>query len=89
MAAIEKPSICGICPGGCGIIATIDEGKLVSVKPHQGSPYGSLCVRGQAAADVVYSPGRLNTPVGVLLSNRHHRCIAVRRRRCGMTSGTA
>ena len=63
MSVIEKPALCGICPGGCGIIATIDEGKLVSVKPHQGSPYGSLCVRGQAAADVVYSPDRLKTPL--------------------------
>jgi anaerobic selenocysteine-containing dehydrogenase len=63
MAVIEKPAICGICPGGCGIIATVRDGKLVKVAPHKDRPYGSLCLRGSAAPDVVYSPDRLATPL--------------------------
>ncbi len=63
MATTVKPALCGICPGGCGILATLDEGKLVSVKPHKGAAYGSLCVRGEAAPDILYSPDRLDTPL--------------------------
>ena len=63
MAVLEKAAICGICPGGCGILATLDEGKLVGVKPHKGAPYGSLCVRGEAAPEILYSPDRLESPL--------------------------
>ena len=63
MASVEKPAICGICPGGCGIVATVAEGKLVGVKGATGTPFGSLCVRGKAAVEVLYSPDRLETPL--------------------------
>ncbi len=63
MASVEKPAICGICPGGCGIVATVDEGKLVGVKGATGTPFGSLCVRGKAALEVLYSPDRLESPL--------------------------
>ncbi len=59
----RKAAICGVCPGGCAIIATLENGKLVRTEPDKENPYGALCVRGRAAPDIVYSPDRLTTPL--------------------------
>ena len=59
----RKPAICGVCPGGCGIIATVQDGRLIKVEPDKDVPYGTLCVRGKAAPEIVYSPDRLKTPL--------------------------
>jgi anaerobic selenocysteine-containing dehydrogenase len=64
MEIVERKSvICGVCPGGCGIIATLEKGRLVKVEPDKDVPYGNLCVRGRAALEVVYSPDRLTAPL--------------------------
>jgi anaerobic selenocysteine-containing dehydrogenase len=64
MGKVErKPAICGVCPGGCGIIATLENERLIKVEPDKDVPYGNLCVRGRAAPEVVYSPDRLTTPL--------------------------
>ncbi|MGD0657978.1 MAG: molybdopterin-dependent oxidoreductase [Syntrophorhabdales bacterium] len=55
--------LCGVCPGGCGIIATLEDGKLVKVGPDKSVPYGNLCIRGKAGPEIVYSPDRLKTPL--------------------------
>lgn len=59
----RKAAVCGVCPGGCGVIATVKDGRLIKVEPDKNLPYGNLCVRGRAAPDVVYSPDRLKTPL--------------------------
>lgn len=64
MGSKEKiPTICGVCPGGCAVVATVEEGKLVDVEPQRELPFGNLCLRGKAAPEVVYSPDRLTTPL--------------------------
>ena len=59
----KKPSICGICPGGCAVQVTLEDGRLVKVEPLKGTPYANLCVRGRYAPQIVYSPHRLKTPL--------------------------
>jgi anaerobic selenocysteine-containing dehydrogenase len=59
----RKPAICGICPGGCAIIASLNNGKLTGAEPDRENPYGALCVRGKAAPGIVYSSDRLTTPL--------------------------
>jgi len=59
----KKPSICGICPGGCAVEVTLEDGILVKVEPLKGAPYANLCVRGRYAPEIVYSPHRLKTPL--------------------------
>ena len=59
----RKRVICGVCPGGCGIIATLKEGRLVKVEPDKNIPYGNLCVRGKAGPEVAASPDRLAHPL--------------------------
>jgi len=52
-----------VCPGGCAIIATLENGRLLRTDPDNDNPYGALCVRGSAAPEIVYSPDRLTTPL--------------------------
>ncbi len=60
----EKATICGICPGACGVIAELDEGKLQRIRPiSKGHPVGTVCVRGVHAPEIIYSPDRLKYPM--------------------------
>lgn len=59
----EKRCLCGVCPGGCGIVAHLQNGRLVKVEADRDVPYGNLCVRGKAAPEIVYSPDRLKVPL--------------------------
>lgn len=59
----KQKAICGVCPGGCAVEVTVEKGKLVDLVALKGAPYGSLCVRGKYAPEVVYSPDRLRKPL--------------------------
>jgi anaerobic selenocysteine-containing dehydrogenase len=38
-------SICGICPGGCGVNVELVEGKIEKIFPLKDHPVGVVCVR--------------------------------------------
>jgi anaerobic selenocysteine-containing dehydrogenase len=59
----SHPAICGLCPHGCWVRASVSEGKLISVAADPHSEYGNLCGRGRLAPQVVYSPDRIRTPL--------------------------
>ena len=59
------PTVCLLCPSGCGMLARIVNGDLVKV---EGSPMhpinqGALCPKGQAAPELLYNPDRLTGPM--------------------------
>ncbi|MFQ5435964.1 MAG: molybdopterin-dependent oxidoreductase, partial [Anaerolineae bacterium] len=59
------PTVCALCPSGCGMLARVVNGNLVKV---EGSPMhpvnlGALCPKGQAAPELLYNPDRLTGPV--------------------------
>ncbi len=56
---------CILCVWGCGINAYVEDGKLVKVEGMAEHPLnqGSLCPRGKALVDYVYSPDRLKYPM--------------------------
>ncbi len=58
-----RPVICGLCPHGCWVRASVSEGKLVGVTADSHSQYGNLCGRGRLAPQVVYSADRIRTPL--------------------------
>ncbi len=60
---IWKKSICGICPAGCWVEVGVDDGRLASMRPDPDHPLGMICRRGQHAAEIVYSPHRLQHPL--------------------------
>jgi len=64
-AAKQKiKTYCALCIARCGAIATVDEGRLVSLEPDPTHPTGqALCAKGRAAPELVYSPERLHYPM--------------------------
>jgi len=60
----EKKGICGICSAGCWIVAEYDaRGRIVKVRPDEGTPMGMLCKIGEHAPDIIYSENRLKHPL--------------------------
>jgi anaerobic selenocysteine-containing dehydrogenase len=66
-SAEEKiiPTVCLLCPSGCGMLARVANGNLVKL---EGSPMhpvnlGALCPKGQAAPELLYNPDRLTGPM--------------------------
>ena len=41
-----KKGTCGLCQGGCAVVYTIENGKIVKAEPDKESPKGRLCPRG-------------------------------------------
>ncbi|MCE2515194.1 MAG: molybdopterin-dependent oxidoreductase, partial [Acidobacteria bacterium] len=57
-------SVCGECPSGCGTLVKTREGRAIKVEGNPAHPTnrGSLCVRGQASLQGLYSPDRYRGP---------------------------
>lgn len=56
---------CGLCQGGCGVLAHIEDGKMVKVEGDPDFPTnkGILCPKGLASVQVVNNPNRLKYPL--------------------------
>ncbi len=64
MTLHERRGMCGLCSAGCWIVATLDEeGRLVGVRPDEGTPMGRLCKIGEHSPEVVYAEHRLRRPL--------------------------
>ena len=64
---IEKwvTSICGACPGGCGIKARVVDGKVVKIEGNPLYPInvGGLCPKGVSGVQALYNPDRIRGPI--------------------------
>ena len=56
-------NLCGLC--GCGMEVTVEDGKVVKVRGDKEHPEsrGSLCAKGRAMIEILYSPDRLKYPL--------------------------
>jgi predicted molibdopterin-dependent oxidoreductase YjgC len=56
---------CIYCGCGCGLYLEVLDGEIVGVLPAKEHPVnkGRLCIKGWEAADFVYHPDRLKTPL--------------------------
>lgn len=59
------PTVCLLCPSGCGMLARVADGRVVKM---EGSPMhpinlGALCPKGQASLELLYNPDRLKNPL--------------------------
>ncbi len=59
------PTVCSLCPSGCGLWARVVDGRLVKL---EGSPLhpvnlGTLCPKGQSAPELLYNPDRIQGPL--------------------------
>jgi len=69
---------CRSCHGGCGVIATMRDGRVVKVEGDPDSPisHGTLCSKGLAITQLAYHPDRVLYPlkkVGGKLSGKWER----------------
>ncbi len=58
-----RHGLCGICPAGCFVTVTIQDGKLVKVEPQEGNPMGMICRIGRHSPEIVHDPDRLLYPL--------------------------
>jgi anaerobic selenocysteine-containing dehydrogenase len=64
MTIRKTPTFCALCISRCGAIATVDDGRFVSLEADPAHPTGqALCVKGKAAPELVYHPDRLTHPL--------------------------
>ncbi|MGV9360443.1 molybdopterin-containing oxidoreductase family protein [Amycolatopsis sp. NPDC003731] len=62
--ATEVATFCPLCVSRCGATATVEDGRLLALRPLPGHPTGqALCVKGKAAPEIVEHPGRLLHPL--------------------------
>jgi anaerobic selenocysteine-containing dehydrogenase len=56
---------CRSCHGGCGVVATVKNGKVVKIEGDPDSPisHGTLCSKGLAITQIAYHPDRILHPM--------------------------
>ncbi|MEV0674741.1 molybdopterin-dependent oxidoreductase [Mycobacterium sp. NPDC050441] len=61
----HKPTFCRICEPLCGMIATVEDGRLTALRPDKEHPLsaGFACQKGIAFNEVVNDPDRVTTPL--------------------------
>lgn len=59
------PSVCRLCPAGCGIRVRVIEGRAVKIEGQPLNPnnQGRLCPKGQAGLQMLYNPDRVKGPL--------------------------
>lgn len=103
MVIDHKPTFCRICEPLCGMIAGVEDGRLVSLRPDKDHPLsaGFACQKGIAFTEVVNDPDRVTTPLrrtaegfepvswDEAMSDIAARCIDIHRRHgSGASAGT-
>src|SRR3979490_940728 len=65
MTREQKATFCRIYEPLCGMIATVDDGRLVALRPDKDHPLsaGFACQKGIAFTEVVNDPDRVTTPL--------------------------
>ncbi len=61
----QKVTFCRICEAQCGLVATVEDGRLVQLRPDQDHPLsrGFACPKGIAMTDVQNDPDRVLHPL--------------------------
>ena len=61
---IEKiRTYCAMSKSRCGVVATVEDGRFVRLAPDADHPNRGICIKGQAAPELVYDPERLRYPL--------------------------
>ena len=66
MGAVKKVrTACRQCHGGCGVIAHVQDGKVIKVEGDPDSPisHGTLCSKGLSVTQMAYHPDRILYPM--------------------------
>jgi anaerobic selenocysteine-containing dehydrogenase len=63
--ASQKPTVCQVCGCNCGLLATLEGGRINKVEGDPENPQnrGGLCVKGKLSTRVLYAPDRITEPL--------------------------
>ena len=75
MAVEQKVSFCRICEAHCGMVATVDDGRITKLRPDPDHPLsrGYACPKGIAMLDVQNDPDRVLHPLKKGADGEFHR----------------
>lgn len=61
----ELKTSCYSCHGGCSAIATVEDGRVVKIRPDPTGPlnHGKMCPKGASGPQLLYHPEHLNYPL--------------------------
>jgi anaerobic selenocysteine-containing dehydrogenase len=61
----HQPTFCRICEPLCGMVATVEDGRLVALRPDREHPVskGFACPKGIAFTEIVNDPDRVTVPL--------------------------
>lgn len=61
----EHVTYCRICEALCGMVATVESGRITKIRPDRDNPHsrGHICVKGPALADLAYDLERVTVPL--------------------------
>ncbi|MBW2366780.1 MAG: molybdopterin-dependent oxidoreductase [Deltaproteobacteria bacterium] len=64
-AVTYSESVCGLCPGGCGIMVRKVDNRAVKIEGVKGHPVnnGSICILGLSGLQLLYGPTRIKQPM--------------------------
>ncbi len=62
---LRKHTFCRVCEPACGLVATVEDGELVKLRPDKDHPVtrGFACHKGLAGLDIHHDPDRVNHPL--------------------------
>lgn len=62
---VHRATFCRICEPLCGMVATVEDGRLTALRPDKAHPLsaGFACQKGIAFTEVVNDPDRISTPL--------------------------
>jgi len=65
MAVVEQRTFCRICEAHCGLVAEVEDGQVVKMRPDRDHPVsrGYSCVKGLALPELHRDPDRVNQPL--------------------------
>ncbi len=60
----RTPGFCALCKSRCGSLMVTRDGRFIGQEPNPDHPTGqALCIKGRAAAEIIYSPQRQLYPL--------------------------
>ena len=65
MESERKVTFCRICEAACGLVATVEDGRITQLRPDREHPLSSgfACPKGIAMTELQYDPDRVRTPL--------------------------
>ncbi len=61
----EHVTYCRVCEALCGMVATVEDGRISKIRPDHDNPHskGHICVKGPALAHLAYDEDRVTQPL--------------------------